>query len=52
MYEAVGRVRIGIWVEDKGFNGLLTLVDDQRAQIEVSGATRIRVKEVKHAIGT
>ena len=45
----MGRVRIGIWVEDKGFNGLLTLVDDQ---IEVSGATRIRVKEVKHAIGT
>ena len=35
------RVRIRIWVTDKAFNGLSTLVDDQRGRIEVPGAIRV-----------
>jgi len=41
-------VGIRIWVKDKTFNGLLTLVDDQRGRIEVSGAIMIK-EEVMHA---
>ena len=40
--EAEGGVRITIWLKDKALNGLLTLVDDQRGRIEVSGAIRIK----------
>ena len=40
--EAEGGARITIWLKDKAFNGLLTLVDDQRGRIEVSGAIRIK----------
>jgi hypothetical protein len=43
VYEAAGFVKTRIWVKDKAFNGLLTVVDDQRGRIEGSGA--IRVKE-------
>jgi len=47
--EAFILVKIKIWVKDKVFNGLLTLVDDQRGQIEVSGAIGIK-EEVTHPI--
>ena len=40
--EGRGGAKITIWLKDKAFNGLLTLVDDQRARIEVSGAIRIK----------
>ena len=42
--EAEDGARITIWLKDKAFNGLLTLVDDQRGRIEVSGAIRIKDK--------
>ena len=35
-------LKISIWVKDQAFNGLLTLVDNQRGQIEVSAASRIK----------
>jgi hypothetical protein len=47
VYKAGIVVRIRIWVKDKAFNGLLTLVDNQRGRIEVSGAIRIK-EEVTH----
>ena len=47
VYEAVGLVQIRSWVKDEAFNGLLTLVEDQRGRIEVSGAIRIK-EEVTH----
>ena len=43
VYEAADFAKTRIWVKDKAFNGLLTVVDDQRGRIEESGA--IRVKE-------
>jgi hypothetical protein len=46
VYEAVV-IRIRRWVKDEAFNGLLTLVEDQRGQIEVSAAIRIK-EEVMH----
>ena len=46
-YEAICLVIIRFWVKDKAFNGLLTLVDNQRGRIEVSGAIRIK-EEVAH----
>jgi hypothetical protein len=46
-YEAICLVIIRFWVKDKAFNGLLTLVDNQRGRIEVSGAIRIK-EEVTH----
>jgi len=48
-YEAIVHVRMstGIWVTGNVFNGFLTLVDDQRGRIEVSGASRIK-EEVTH----
>jgi hypothetical protein len=48
VYEAV-IVRIRSWVEEKAFNSLSTLVDDQRGRIEVSAAIRIK-EEVTHPI--
>ena len=47
VWETVGFARIWICVKDKVFNGLLTLVNNQRGRIEVSGATRIK-EEVTH----
>ena len=35
-------LKISIWVKDQAFNGLLTLVDNQRGRIEVSAASRIK----------
>ena len=35
-------LKISIWVKDQAFNGLLTLVNNQRGQIEVSAASRIK----------
>ena len=42
VYEAVDVMRIRVWVKNKAINGLLTVVDNQRGRIEVSGATRIQ----------
>jgi hypothetical protein len=42
VYEAVDVVRLRIWVKDKAINGLLTVVNNQRGRIEVSGAIRIQ----------
>ena len=42
VFEAVQvGVIMRIWGKNKAINGLLTLVDDQRGRIEVSGAIRI-----------
>ena len=43
-YEVADGVIIKIWLKDNAFNGLTTLVDDQRGRIEVSGAIRIKDK--------
>ena len=48
-YKVFGLVQSRMWVKDKAFNGFLTLVDDQRGQIEVSGAIGIK-EEVTHPI--
>jgi hypothetical protein len=42
VYEGAVIVKVRIWIKDKACNGLLTLVDDQRGRIEVSGTIRIK----------
>ena len=45
VYEVVVLVKFGIWIKDKAFNGILTLVDDQRGRIKIPGAIWVK-KEV------
>ena len=47
VYEAIVRVRMRIGVKELVFNSLLTLVDDQRDRIEVSGTSGIKEEVIR-----